>query len=49
MEGLNLAKIYCKHMCKYHNVQLPYGNTNFKINENKKELVFLDKVWYRNL
>jgi methylphosphotriester-DNA--protein-cysteine methyltransferase len=20
MEGVNLTKIYCKHICKYHNV-----------------------------
>jgi hypothetical protein len=29
MEGVNLIKIYCKHICKYHNVspvQLLYAN-----------------------
>jgi hypothetical protein len=31
MEGVNLSKIYCKHICKYHNVQLLYVNKNFNI------------------
>jgi hypothetical protein len=34
MEGVNLTKIYCKHICKYHNVspvQLVYVN-NQKFN-----------------
>jgi hypothetical protein len=29
MEGVNLTKIYCKHICKYHNaspVQMLYAN-----------------------
>jgi hypothetical protein len=25
MEGVNLVKIYCKHICKYHNVSLLYN------------------------
>jgi hypothetical protein len=31
MERVNLATIYCKHICKYHNlfsVQLLYSNNN---------------------
>jgi hypothetical protein len=31
MEGVNLIKIYCKHVCKYHMyppVQLLYANKN---------------------
>jgi hypothetical protein len=33
MEGVNLTKIYCKHICKYHHVspvQLLYANKNVK-------------------
>jgi hypothetical protein len=32
MEGVNLTKIYCKHICKYHSVslvQLLYANKKF--------------------
>jgi hypothetical protein len=35
MEGVNLTKIHCKHICKYHNispVQLLYANKSFKKN-----------------
>jgi hypothetical protein len=38
VEGIDLTKIYCKHICKYHNVssvQLWYANNNFFFKNGK--------------
>jgi hypothetical protein len=41
MEGVNLTKIHCKHICKYHNVypvQLLYANKIKRIQEKEGPL-----------
>jgi hypothetical protein len=36
MEGINPAKIFCKHICKYHNVSPVQLSYDSKINEKKQ-------------
>jgi hypothetical protein len=41
MEGMNLIKIHCKHICKYHNespLQLIYANKRLKTKPKKLKM-----------